>query len=83
MLEGQQFHVLTDHKPFTYALHRCSDHHSPHQARQLDYIAQFTSVIQHISDADNVVIDTLSRIEMNALIMIQPPVIDFVAMAKS
>ena len=33
LLEGQHFHVLTDHKPLTYALNTRSDRHSPRQAR--------------------------------------------------
>ena len=82
-LEGRQFHVLTDHKPLTFALQTRSDRHSPRQARQLDFISQFTSTIRHIHGPDNVVADTLSRIEMNALLTNQPPVIDFTAMAKA
>ena len=57
LLEGRQFHVLTDHKPLTYALNSRSDRHSPRQARQLDYIAQFTSTIRHVHGMDNVVAD--------------------------
>ena len=47
-LEGRSFHILTDHKPLTFALHARSDRYSPHQARQLDYISQFTSNIRHV-----------------------------------
>ena len=82
-LEGRDFHVFTDHKPLTHALHTRSDRHSPRQARQLDYISQFTSNICHIHGSDNVVADALSRIEMNALLSGQPPVVDFAAMAKA
>ena len=83
LLEGRHFHVLTDHKPLTYALNTRSDRHSPRQARHLDYISQFTSTIRHVHGLDNVVADTLSRIETNALITGTPPVVDFAAMAKS
>lgn len=38
-LEGQPFHVLTDHKPLTFALNSRSNLHSPCQARQLHYIS--------------------------------------------
>ena len=82
-LEGRTFHVLTDHKPLTYALNSRSDRHSPRQARQLDYIAQFTSTIRHIHGMDNVVADALSRIEMNALLSGQPPQVDFAAIAAT
>ena len=46
---------------------------SPRQIRQLDFISQFTSDIQHISGKDNVVADTLSRVEAITL----PSTIDF------
>ena len=83
LLEGRHFHVLTDHKPLTYALNTRSDRHSPRQARQLDYISQFTSTVRHIHGSDNVVADTLSRIETNSLVSGTPPVVDYAAMAKS
>ena len=83
LLEGRQFHVLTDHKPLTYALNSRSDRHSPRQARQLDYIAQFTSTIRQVHGMDNVVADALSRIEINALLTGQPPNVDFAAIAKT
>ena len=82
-LEGRQFHVLTDHKPLTFALQARPDRHTPRQARQLDFISQFTSTIRHIHGPDNVVADALSRIETNALLDKQPPVLDFAAMAKA
>ena len=41
-LEGCPFHIPTDHKPLTFALHTRSDRYSPCQTRQLDYISQFT-----------------------------------------
>ena len=82
-LEGRPFHVLTDHKPLTFALNTKSDRHSPRQARQLDYISQFTSNIRHVHGLDNVVADALSRVETNALLSGQPPVVDFTALAKT
>ena len=53
LLEGRQFHILTDHMPLTHALNTRSDHHSPCQVRQLDYISQFTFVIRHIQGSHN------------------------------
>jgi hypothetical protein len=61
MLEGRRFTVYTDHKPLTHALHRTSDPWTARQCRQLAYIAEFTSDIQHVAGRDNVVADTLSR----------------------
>jgi hypothetical protein len=61
LLEGRSFHVLTDHKPLTTALHRVSEPWSAKQQRQLAYIAEFTADIRHIPGKQNVVADTLSR----------------------
>ncbi len=72
-LEGRHFH----------ALHTRLDRHSPRQARQLDYISQFTSAIHHIQGSQNVVADALSRIEMNAVLSGQPPIVDNAAMAQA
>ena len=82
-LEGRRFHVLTDHKPLTFALNTCSNRHSPRQACQLDYISQFTSTIRHVHGLDNVVANALSHIETNALLSGQPPTVDFAAMTKT
>ena len=82
-LEGRHFQVLTDHKPLTYALNARPERHSPRQARQLDYISQFTSAIRHIEGHNNPVADALSRIEIDALVTGVPPVIDFAAMAEA
>ena len=82
-LKGREFHVLTDHKPLTFALQARPDRHSPRQARQLDFISQFTATMRHIHGPDNMVADALSRIKTNALLSNQPPVLDFVAMAKA
>ena len=82
-LEGRPFHVLTDHKPLTFALNTRSDRYSPRQARQLDYISQFTSTIRHVQGTENVVADALSRIETNALLSGQPPTVDFTAIADA
>ena len=82
-LEGRQFHVLTDHKPLTYALGTRLDRHSPRQALQLDCIYQLTSSVRHVHEHDNVVADALSRIESNSLLLGQPPVVVFTAMAQA
>lgn len=77
-LEGREFIIFSDHKPLTYALHQNLEKASPRQRRHLDVIAQFTSDIRHISGIDNVVADTLSRVdEISGC-----NVIDYVAMAN-
>lgn len=77
----------TDHKLLTYALSTCADHHSPRQARHLDFISQFTTDIRHVKGIDNAVADALwdSRIEANPLVDSAAPLVDFTAiiMAKA
>ena len=79
-VEGREFHVLTDHKPLTYALGVRADRHSPRQIRHLDFISQFTSDIRHVKGSENAAADALSRIEVSAL---HANTIDFQAMANA
>lgn len=53
LLEGLRFTVFIDHKPFIYAFNQDPLRSSPHQARHLEYIGQFTTDIQHISGKEN------------------------------
>ncbi|GBN25005.1 Pro-Pol polyprotein [Araneus ventricosus] len=61
--EGTKFTILTDHKPIIYAFSQKIEKLSPRQINHLNFIAQFTVDIKHISGKDNVVADALSRIE--------------------
>ncbi|GBM62269.1 Retrovirus-related Pol polyprotein from transposon 17.6 [Araneus ventricosus] len=63
LLEGTKFTILTDHKPITYAFSQKIEKLSPRQINHLNFIAQFTVDIKHISGKGNVVADALSRIE--------------------
>jgi len=63
MLEARHFTILTDHKPLTFAFHQKRDKCSPRQFNHLDFISQFTTDIRHISGQENIVADTLSRVE--------------------
>lgn len=63
MLEATHFTVYTDHRPLCYAFHERKSNCSPRQYRHLDFISQFTTDIQHIAGKDNVVADTLSRVD--------------------
>ena len=60
-LEGRQFHLLTDHKPLTFALKRLSDPWTAQQQRHLAYITEYTSDIRHLAGTSNVVADCLRR----------------------
>lgn len=61
--EGQELIIYTDHKPLTYTSQSSSKEKiSPRRLRQLDYIAQFTSEIRHVSGSQNIVADALSRV---------------------
>lgn len=63
MLEGRVFTIYSDHKPLIFAFKQKLDKASPRQLRQLDFISQFSTDIQHIRGTDNIVPDILSRIE--------------------
>lgn len=67
LLEGQQFVIFTDHKPLTFAFQQKPEKSSPRQTRQLSYIGEFTTNIQHIAGKSNVVADTLSRVNTISL----------------
>ncbi|KFD46748.1 hypothetical protein M513_12375 [Trichuris suis] len=62
-LEGRSFIVFSDHKPLSFAFRQKPDSCSPRRLRQLDFIAQFTTDIRHITGTANTVADALSRIE--------------------
>ena len=62
-LDGRCFHVLTDHKPLTFAFTSSITVTNPRRCRHLDYISQFTTDIRTIKGSENVVADALSRIE--------------------
>ena len=78
-VEGRQFHVLTDHKPLTFAFSTQSSKLTPGQICHLDFISQFTTNVRHIRGSDNPVADALSRIEANAVHSDNsvPTIIDF------
>ncbi len=61
MMEGRRFTLFTDNKPPTTAVRRTTEPWTAKQCRQLVYITEFTSNIQHIAGSNNVVADMLSR----------------------
>ena len=78
LVEGREFHVLTDHKPLTFAFVNKRTCSSPRQERQLDFISQFTTNIQYVPGPENVVADALSRVSAITI----PSDIDYEEMAK-
>jgi hypothetical protein len=65
LLDGRNFHILTDHKPLTQALHRVSDPWTARQQRQLSFLAELTADVRHVAGKANVVADALSRPPLN------------------
>ncbi|GBN03784.1 hypothetical protein AVEN_53064-1, partial [Araneus ventricosus] len=61
-LEGRDFVVFTDHKPFTFAFKQNHEKNSPKQIRHLKFIGQFTCDIRYIAGSSNLVADTFSQI---------------------
>ncbi|MFN9939118.1 MAG: hypothetical protein ACK56I_06550, partial [bacterium] len=72
-LDGRRFHILTDHKPLTQALHRISDPWTARVQRQLAFLAELTSDVRHISGKANVVADALSRPPPSAVADVKEP----------
>lgn len=70
-VEGREFCIYTDHKPLTFALQSKSDRMAI-QTRYLDYISQFTNDIRYIKGCENIVADTLSRVESAAIDLVTP-----------
>ena len=80
-VERRVFHINTDHKPLTFALHGTTERRSPWQARHLAFISEFTNDICHIEGLANPVADALSR---DVLILEQSPVnLETLAVAQS
>ncbi|UYV61770.1 hypothetical protein LAZ67_1006444 [Cordylochernes scorpioides] len=62
-LDGKTFMLFTDHKPLTYAF-TSKYERSPRQERHLNYLSQFSMYIRYVKGSENIVADTLSRIEI-------------------
>ena len=66
-LEGRKFTAYTDHKPLIFCMSKVSEPWSNRQQRQLSYISEFTTDIQHIQGKDNPVADSLSRATLDSV----------------
>lgn len=63
MIEGRSCTIFTDHKPLTFAFQQNPEKSTPKQTRQLSFISEYTTDIQHIPGKNNIVADVLSRVE--------------------
>ncbi|KAG6453520.1 hypothetical protein O3G_MSEX008200 [Manduca sexta] len=81
LFEGRPLIVFTDHKPLCHAFSKCGkdDKETPRRTRQLLFISEFTVDIRHINGKDNVVADTLSRVET----ILCPTVLDYDTLADA
>ncbi|GFV32543.1 transposon Tf2-6 polyprotein [Trichonephila clavipes] len=67
MLNGREFVIYTDQKPLIYAFQQKADKCSPCQLRHLNFISQFSTNMQHVPGTQNLVVDALSRIEIDSI----------------
>ena len=63
LVKGRNPTIYTDHRPIIYAFRQRPDKATPRQFRYLDFISQYTTDIRHISGDENLIADTLSRID--------------------
>lgn len=62
--EGRHLVIFTDHKPLTFVMSKTNQNsETQRRTRQLLFISEFTTDIRHVSGKQNIVADTLSRIE--------------------
>ncbi|KAJ8362334.1 hypothetical protein AAFF_G00379720 [Aldrovandia affinis] len=67
LLEGRTFTAFVDHKPLALAMDMVKEPWSARQQRQLAFVSEFTTDIQHVAGKDNVVADCLSRSIVDAV----------------
>lgn len=81
LFEGQPLTVYTDHKPLCHAFTKTNrdNKETPRRTRQLIFISEFTTDIQYISGKNNIVADTLSRVET----IFCPSVLDYDKLADA
>lgn len=62
-LEGRTFAISTRHKPFTRFNKIWKRPASPRQLMHLDFVGQLSTDIRHVPGEENIIADTLSRME--------------------
>ena len=63
ILEGYAFKIYTDYKPLIHAFTLEKEKLPPIQLNQLSFISQYSTDIEYIKGAENIVADALSRVE--------------------
>ena len=79
-IEGQRFHIYTDHKTPTF------DRWTPRQQRHLAVISEYTTDVRHVEGRNNAVADALSWVEIceNPVCMATTPqYLDLCSMAQA
>jgi len=66
-LQGREFTFFVDHLPLVHAMQSDTPRQNSRQARHLATISKYTTDIQHIAGTTNIVADTLSRTQINAI----------------
>ena len=66
VLQGREFTVFTDHGALIHMFSVNKTTKLERRSKQIEYISQFTTDIQHVAGSSNVVADTLSRLEDEA-----------------
>lgn len=77
-LEGNDFHVLTDHKPLTFAFRGNHSAYTSRQIRHLSFISEFTVDLRYIEGPVNAAADALSRVSV-----MTSDAVDFEAIAEA
>lgn len=67
LLEGSHFTTKTDLKPITHGIELKLEKSSDRQRQKIDYIFQFFIDLIYLTGEDNIVVDTLSRINSNQM----------------
>lgn len=67
MLEGRNFPIYTDYKPFTMSMNSNSDKYTSQEIKHLVYVSQVSTNTHNIKDKDNIVADTVSRVDITTL----------------
>ena len=78
MLDGRNFTIYTDHRPLVHAFDQNLEKATPRQLRHLQYIAEFSTDIRHISGKENIVADAMSRINT----IVTPSMLNYRELAK-